>query len=182
MLLLLFSRVYTFHCEISHCKRFAAVQLLSHSIVSNSLQPQGLQHTRLPCLSLCLRVWANSCPLSRWCHPTISPHSPPNCLIFSWTSLYYNINAFSGYGSFTHTSPDTTQIQGLLIKFTVNFTHRAEGLSGLLSYIPSSLASARDFKLWLPISLTPKDQYLGSTSYGAFSLGFTLASVLSMHL
>ena len=37
-----------------------------------SLQPRGLQHARLPCPSLSPRVCSNSCPLSRWCHPTIS--------------------------------------------------------------------------------------------------------------
>ena len=37
-----------------------------------SLQSHGLQHTRLPCPSLSPRVCANSCPLSWWCHPTIS--------------------------------------------------------------------------------------------------------------
>ena len=40
--------------------------------MSNSLQPQGLQHARLPCLSPAPRAYSNSCPLSRWCHPTIS--------------------------------------------------------------------------------------------------------------
>ena len=44
----------------------------SRSIVSNSLQPHGLQHTRLPCPSLSPRVCSNSCPSSQWCHPTIS--------------------------------------------------------------------------------------------------------------
>ena len=45
---------------------------LSRSVVSNSLQPHGLQHTRLPCPSPTPRVYPNSCALSRWCHPTIS--------------------------------------------------------------------------------------------------------------
>ena len=44
----------------------------SHSVVSNSLGPQGLQHTRPPCPSPTPRVYSNSCPLSRWCHPTNS--------------------------------------------------------------------------------------------------------------
>ena len=38
----------------------------------DSLQPQGLQHTRLPCPSLSLRVCSHSRPLSWWCHPAIS--------------------------------------------------------------------------------------------------------------
>ena len=44
----------------------------SHSVVSNSLPPHGLQDTRLPCPSPTPGVYSNSCPLSQWCHPTIS--------------------------------------------------------------------------------------------------------------
>ena len=40
--------------------------------MSNSLRPHGLQHARLPCPSPTPGVYSNSCPLSRWCHPTIS--------------------------------------------------------------------------------------------------------------
>ena len=46
--------------------------LFSRSVVSDSLHPHGLQHTRLPCPSPCPGVCSNSCPLSWWCHPTIS--------------------------------------------------------------------------------------------------------------
>ena len=44
----------------------------SRSVVSGSLWPHGLQHTRPPCPSPTPRVYSNSCPLSWWCHPTIS--------------------------------------------------------------------------------------------------------------
>ena len=44
----------------------------SCSVVSDSLQPHGLQHTRPPCPSPTPRAYSNSCPLSQWCHPTIS--------------------------------------------------------------------------------------------------------------
>ena len=47
-------------------------QLFSHSVMSHSLRLYGLQHTRLPCPSLSPGVCSNSCPLSQWCHPTIS--------------------------------------------------------------------------------------------------------------
>ena len=50
---------------------FSSVQF-SSSFVSNSLWPHGLQHTRPPCLSPTPGVYSNSCPLSQWCHPTIS--------------------------------------------------------------------------------------------------------------
>jgi len=46
--------------------------LFSHSVMSNSLQPQGLQYTRLSCPSLPPGACSNSCPSSQWCHPTIS--------------------------------------------------------------------------------------------------------------
>ena len=49
----------------------------SRSVVSDSLQPHGLQHTRLPCPSPIPRAYPNSCPLSRWCHPTISSSVVP---------------------------------------------------------------------------------------------------------
>ena len=44
----------------------------SHSVVSDSLWPHGLQHARLPCPSLSPRAYSNPRPLSQWCHPTVS--------------------------------------------------------------------------------------------------------------
>ena len=54
----------------------------SHPIMSNSLQPHGLQHTRLPCPLPPPGACSNSCPASRWCHPTISSSVIPfsSCL------------------------------------------------------------------------------------------------------
>ena len=51
-------------------------------VMSDSLRPHGLQHTRAPCLSTTPRVYSNSCPLSQWCHPTISSSADPfsSCL------------------------------------------------------------------------------------------------------
>ena len=51
--------------------------LFSRSVVSDFLQPHGLQHTRLPCPSPTPGVYSNSCPSSRWCHPTISSSVAP---------------------------------------------------------------------------------------------------------
>ena len=48
----------------------SSMLLFSRSVVSNSLQPHGLQHARLPCPSLSPGVCSNSCPLSWWWHPT----------------------------------------------------------------------------------------------------------------
>ena len=59
--------------------QFSSVQF-SHSFVS--LQPHGLQHARPPCPLPTPRVYSNSCPLSQWCHPTISSSVIPfsSCL------------------------------------------------------------------------------------------------------
>ena len=51
--------------------QFSSVQF-SHSVVSDSLWPHGLQHARLPCASPTPGACSNSCPLSWWCHSTIS--------------------------------------------------------------------------------------------------------------
>ena len=55
---------------------------LGCSVVSDSLWPHGLQHVRPACLSPTSGVYSNSCPLSWWCHPTISSSVVPfsSCL------------------------------------------------------------------------------------------------------
>ena len=55
----------------------------SHSVVSDSLQPHGLQHARPPCPSPTPRLYPNSCPLSWWCHPAISSSVVPSPLAFN---------------------------------------------------------------------------------------------------
>ena len=58
------------------------VVVVQHSIMSNSLWHHKLQHTRLPCPPLSPGVCSQSCPLSQWCHPTISSSVTPisSCL------------------------------------------------------------------------------------------------------
>ena len=53
------------------------ISISSVTIMSNSLQPHGLQHARPPCPSPTPGVYSNSCPLSRWCHLTISSSVVP---------------------------------------------------------------------------------------------------------
>ena len=61
--------------------------LFSRSVASNSLWPHGLQHTRLPCPLLSPGVCSNSCPLSQWCHLTISSVVPFSCCLQAFPVL-----------------------------------------------------------------------------------------------
>ena len=82
------------HAEVSVCSDACNVSRsdqFSHSVMSNSLWPHGLQHSRPPCPSSTSRVYSNSCPLSRWCHPAISSSVIP----FS-----SRLQSFPGSGSF----------------------------------------------------------------------------------
>ena len=65
-----------------HVLNFRSSVQFSHSIVSSSFRPDLLQHARPPCPSPTPRVYANSCPLSRWCHPTISSSAVPSSSCF----------------------------------------------------------------------------------------------------
>ena len=69
---------------------FLSVQF-SRSVVSDSLQPRGLRHARPPCPSPTPRVYSNSCPLSRWCHRTISSSVIP---------CFSHLQSFPASGSF----------------------------------------------------------------------------------
>ena len=62
--------------NISNCSRTYSVQF-SHSVVSNSLWLHEPQQTRPPCPSPTPGIYSNSCPLSWWCHPTISSSVVP---------------------------------------------------------------------------------------------------------
>ena len=75
---------------------YSSVQF-SHSVVSDSLRPHGLQHTRPSCPSPISRIHPNSSPLSQWCHPTFSssvipfsscPHSFPASGSFQMSQLF----------------------------------------------------------------------------------------------
>ena len=57
-------------------KHFSSVQF-SRSVVSDSLRPHESKHARPPCPSPAPGVYSNSCPLSRWCHPTLSSSVVP---------------------------------------------------------------------------------------------------------
>ena len=91
----------------------------SCSVMSDSLQPPGLQHPSLPCPSPTLRAYSNSCPLSRWCHPAISSSVVP----FS-----SHLQSFPTSGSFQWVSPEYS-LEGLMLKLSPSNEY-----SGLISF------------------------------------------------
>ena len=72
----------------------------SRSVMSDSLRPHKPQHTRPPCPSPTPRVYPNSCPLSRWCHLTISSSVIPysSCLQCFPTSGFFEMSQLFASG------------------------------------------------------------------------------------
>ena len=72
----MFSIGLSYYNSLVFCSDFlrikSALGRFSCSVVSYSLRPHGLQHAGPPCPSPTPRVYSNSCPLSQWCHPTVS--------------------------------------------------------------------------------------------------------------
>ena len=94
---------------------------LSHSVMSDSLWPHGLQHSRLPCPSPTPGAYSNSYPLSQWCHLTISSFAVP---FSSWPSIFPSIRVFSNnlvpcirwpkYCSFRFSISPSSEYSGLI--------------------------------------------------------------------
>ena len=97
--------------KLSHnCTHLISVQF-SHSVMSDSLKPHGLQHARPPCPSPTPRICSNSCPLSRSCHPTISssvvPFSSP-LQSFPASGSFKMNQLFASSGQSIGVSPSTS--------------------------------------------------------------------------
>ena len=98
----------------------------SHSVVSNSLWPHGLQHARLPCPLPTPGACSNSCPLSRWCHPTILSFvipSPPAFNLSQHQGLFKRVSSLhqvASYWSFSFSISPSKKYSGL-ISFRINW-------------------------------------------------------------
>ena len=95
-----------------------SISQFSHSVVSDSLRPHELQHTRPPCPSPTLGLYSNSCPSSRWCHPAISssvvpfsscPQSLPASGSFPMSQLFPSDGQSIGVSALASVLPLTTQ-------------------------------------------------------------------------
>jgi len=124
------------------CSNYDLLLLFSHSVVSNSLRLHGMQHVKLPCPSPSPRACSNSCPLSWWCHPTISSSVIPffSCLqSFPASRSFLMSQVFASSGQSIVIS---TSASGLLMNIQDWFPL---GSTGLISF---------DLQLWY-ISLLP---------------------------
>ena len=128
-------------------QRKTSVQF-SHSVVSNSSQPHGLQHTRLPCPSPTRGACSHSCPWSQWCHPNISSsvisfssrfQSFPTSGFFQMSQLF--ASGGQSFGASASILPMI--IQGWFPLWLTGFISlQSKGLSSLLQH-HSSKASVR---------------------------------------
>ena len=90
--------------------------------MSDTLQPHGLQHARLPYPSLFPRVCSNSCPLSQWCHPTISTSVVPFSSLpsfpasgyFPMSQLFASGEYLAKYWSFSFSISPSNEYSGLI--------------------------------------------------------------------
>ena len=126
----------------SHIVQFSSVHF-SHSVVSESLRPHEPQHTRPPCPSPTPRVHPNPCPLSRWCHPTISSSvvpffsCPPSFLAsesFQMSQLFTWGGQSIGVSASTSVLPMNTQ-DWFPLAWTGWMSLQSKGLSRVFSNI-----------------------------------------------
>ena len=88
--------------------------------MSDSLQPHELQHTRLPCPLPTPEVYPNSCPLSCWCHPTISSSVVPFSFHLQsfWVSGSFQMSQsfirWPNYWSFSFNNSPSNEHSGLI--------------------------------------------------------------------
>ena len=152
--------------EVGSKLQFSSVQF-THSVVSDSLQPRGLQHTRPPCPSPTLGACSNSCPLSQWCHPTISSsvvpfsshlQSFPASEYFQMSQFFTSGDQSIGLSASTSVLPMTTQ-DWFPLGWTGWISLQSKGLSRVFSNttvqkhqffgIQPSLQSSSHIHTWL---------------------------------
>ena len=113
-------------CHLTIAKIFIGSYQFNCSVMSNILQPHGLQHVKLLCLSPAPEVCLNSCWSSQWCHPTISS------FVITFSSC---LQSFPTSGSFPRSQFFTSG-------------GRSIGASALASVLPMNIQD------WFPLGLT----------------------------
>ena len=136
-----------------HSYLYQCCAVLRHSVMSNSLQPHGLQHTRPPSPLPAPGVYSNSCPLSQWCHPTISSS------IFPFSSCLQSCPAS---GAFLMSQFFTSDGQSIEVSASASVLHVSIqdwfplGLTGWIS-LPS-----KGLSRFFSSTTVPKHQFFGA--------------------
>ena len=137
------------------------------SVMPDFSWPHGPQHARPPCPSPLLGVYSNSCPLSRWCHPTISPSVIPfsSCFnlcqhqgLFKWVSSSHQLarvlefqlqhspsNEYSGLISFRTDWFELLTVQGSLKSLLQHHSFKSINSSALSFLYSPNLTSMHDY-------------------------------------
>ena len=144
--------------------QFSSVQSLSH-VLCTALWPYALQHARPPHLSQTPGVHSNSCPLSRWCHPTISSSAVPfsSCLQSCPTWGSFVMSQFFASGgqstgwSFSFSISPSNEYSGL-ISFRMDWLDLLAVQGTLKSFLQhhSSKASILQHSVFLMVQLSVK--------------------------
>ena len=117
----------------------------SRSVVSDSLRPHEPQHAMPPCISPTPRMYSNSCPLSRWCHPTISssvvpfsscPQSFPASGSFQMSQFFASGGQSIGVSASKSVLPMNNQ-DLFHLGWTGWISLQSKGLSGVFSNTPT---------------------------------------------
>ena len=163
-------KIYVF-CEFFLISiRGCSVQF-SCSVVSDSLRPrEPLQHARLSCPSLTPRACSNSCPSSRWCHPTISSSVVPfSCLQSFPASGSFPVSQFfasggQSIGASISASFLPMNIQDcLLLGWTGLLSLQSRGLSRVFFQHHSSKASILRHSAFFMVQLSHSYVTVGKT-------------------
>ena len=143
--------------------------------MSDSLRSHGLQHARLPCPSTTPKVCSNSCPSSRWCHPTISSSVVPfsSCLqSFPASGSFPMSQYFSSGDQSIRVSASASvlpvNIQGWFpLGLTALITLLSKGLSRVFSSTTApSVLHIRWPKYWsFSFSISLSNEYSGLISF-----------------
>jgi len=120
--------------------------------MSTSLQPHGLQHARLPCPSPTPGASSNSCPLSRWCHPTISSSVVPfsSCLQSFPASGSFQMSQLFALGGQSIGASASTSVLSIntqdwfILGWTGWISLQSKGLSRVFSNTTSKISTIKD--------------------------------------
>ena len=151
--------------------------------MSDSLWPYGLQYARLPCPSPTPRACSNSCPLSPWCHPTISSSVIP----FSFGLQFFPVSGSFPMSHFFISGGQSIEASASVLPMNIqdwfplgltNWTSlHSKGLSSLLQY-HSSKASVLQCSAFFTVQLSHSYTTTGKTI--AFTRGTFVGIVASL--